>query len=136
MRIREFARHAINVRHGNGHPAEERFMRHAIVAVRMIRRDVTFIPPKKPDFRPIELTPEREGGKHRVETFRGRASGQGNGKRVACRDGLPRMIEKVLCGGFQQRWRRRVDVYVPLSIRHVRRQEGENMVMCSAAGIA
>ena len=69
--IREFARHAMNVRHGNGQVAEERFMGHSIITVRMIRWDVTFISPKKPDFRPIELTPERWGGKHRIEAFRG-----------------------------------------------------------------
>ena len=134
--IREFARHAMNVRHGNGHTAEECFMGHSIIIVRMIRWDVTFISPKKPDFCPIELTPERWGGKHGIEAFRGRASGKGDGKRVSCLDGLPRMVKKVLCRGFQQSLGSGVDVYVPLRIRHARSQEGEPMAMRSAAGIA
>ena len=116
--IGEFARHAMNLRHGNGHPAEKRFMGHSIIAVRMIRRDVTFISPKKPDFRPIQLTVERGVGKSRIEAFRGGAPGKGEGKRVPCRDGLTRMLKQVLCRGFQQSLGRRVDVYVPLRRRH------------------
>ena len=134
--IGEFAWHAINLRRGNGQVAEERFMGHSIITVGMIRWDVTFISPEKPDFRPIQLTQERRGGKHRIEACRGRASGQGEGKRIPRRDGPMRMIKKVVCRGFQHRLRRRVDVYVPLRIRHARRQKGEPVTMRSAAGIA
>ncbi len=80
LSIRDLTRHAMNLRLGDGQMAEERFMGHSIIAVRMIRRDVPFISPKKPDSRPIELTPERWGGKSGIETFRGRASGEGEGK--------------------------------------------------------
>ena len=127
--IGEFAGYAMNLRHGKGQVAQERVMGHSIITVRMIRWDVTFIAPKKPDFRPIELAPERWGDQSRIETFRSRASGQGQGKRIPCRNGLTRMVKEVLCRGVQQRLVSRVDVYVPLRMRHARSQEGEPMAM-------
>ncbi len=69
--IGEFTRHAMNLRRGNGQVAKECFMGHSVITVRMIRRDVTFVSPEKPDSRPIQLIPERRGGEHRIEAFWG-----------------------------------------------------------------
>ncbi len=123
--IGKFTRHTMNLCRGNGQVAKERLMGHSVITVRMIRRDVTFVSPKKPDFRPIQLIPERRDGEHRIEAFRGRAAGKGDGTRIPRRDGLLRVIENVVRRGFQQRLGRRVDVYVTLRRGHVKRQEGE-----------
>lgn len=93
-------------------------MGHSIIAVRVIRRDVTFIAPKKPDFRPIELIPERWGGQSRIQPFRGRASGQGERKGIPGCDGLMRMVKEVFRRGFHQSLGGWIDVYVPLARRH------------------
>ena len=69
--IGEFTWHTMNLRRGNGQVAKECFMGHSVIAVRMIRGDVTFVSPTKPDFRPIQLIPERRGCEHRIEAFRG-----------------------------------------------------------------
>ncbi len=110
-------------------------MGHSIITLRMIRRDVTFVAPEKPDFRPIQLTLERRVREHRIEAFRGRAPGKSERKGIPRIDGLPCVVKKVARRGFQQRVGRRVDVYVALRRRHARRQEGQSMALRSAAGI-
>ena len=99
LSIREFTGHAMNVISGNGHVFEERLRGHSIIAVRVVRGNVAFIPPKNLDVGPINLRAKRGSRKQFIKTFRRGSAGQRHGKHVSFLNGSARMMNDVSSRG-------------------------------------
>ena len=75
-----FSRHAVNIFGRNLNLGQQTFLRHAKIAVLVIRRDTALVAPKKMNAEPVDTIPILGSSEQRVQSSRRRAAGKRHGE--------------------------------------------------------
>src|SRR5579864_2343539 len=87
----------------NRDATEQRFVRHAVIALRVIRWNAALVAKEHVHVRPIDLVPERRAGQAQVKLARGRAARERDAEYASGVNGGLRLLDDMPRGGISQR---------------------------------